>query len=58
MPVRIYTPKEKIPIADVSAEGDRFCLCFKKANRDIYETITLDQFLQIMITAFLKQGNR
>ena len=57
MPIRIYTPEQKIHIADVSVVGDTFCLSFKKTNQNVYETITLDQLAQIIVTAVLKKGD-
>ena len=41
----LHTPQAHIPIACVSAENGVIYLRFKKNRTDMYETITLDQFL-------------
>lgn len=41
----LHTPQAHIPIACVSAEDGVIYLRFKKNKTDVYETITLDQFV-------------
>ena len=45
----VHSPEAHIPIATVSAEGGVIYLHFKKSKYDVYETMTLDQFLNIVI---------
>ena len=47
----VYTPEAHIPIASVSALNGVVYICFKKNKSDIYERITLDDFLSIVMEA-------
>ena len=45
----VHTPQAHIPIACVFAEDRVIYLRFKKNKSDLYETITLDQFLALVV---------
>lgn len=45
----VHTPQAHIPIACVFAEDRVIYLRFKKNRSDLYETITLDQFLALVV---------
>ena len=58
MQVGIYTPEERIHIADVRMDGGSCSLCFKKPKQDVYETLTLDQLMRLIVTAQLAAEQR
>lgn len=41
----LYTPEAQIPIARIFAEDGVIYLRFKKPQKQIYETVTLDQLV-------------
>lgn len=51
MLVGIYTPEQRIHIADLRIDGGSYSLCFKKPKQDVYETLTLDQLMRLIVTS-------
>ncbi len=47
----VHSPGAHIPIACVSAESGVIYLHFKKNKENVFETMTLDQFLNLIILA-------
>jgi len=47
----VHSPEAHIPLAYVSAESGVIYLRFKKRRENVFETITLDQFLYLIVLA-------
>jgi len=47
----IHSPEAHIPIACVTAESGVIYLRFKKSREKVFETMTLDQFIYLIVLA-------
>ena len=53
----VYTPEAHIPIAGVTVDHGVFYLKFKKNRASVYETMTLDQLLFLIVQAINQYGS-
>ena len=52
----VYTPEAHIPIAGVAVDHGVFYLEFKKNRTNIFERITLDQLVYLIVQAINRYG--